>query len=288
MSWRRGQSYAQHLRDRVLAAVDRGMGAYEAAPLFQVSVSWIYKALARRRVSGESTARPQVNHVPPKLLAQHEAIRLKVRAEPDLTLAELQAWLRDEHQLSISVRGMWKTLRQLDLTRKKKTQHAAEQNRPDVAAARQDWRDSQPKLNPAKLVFIDETWATTNMARRYGRAPRGECAIGGELFLAYVEQQLAPSLTPDDIVIADNLSSHKVAGVREAIEARGASLRFLPAYSPDLNPIEQAFAKLKEMLRAEAQRTVEALWSAVGRLLDRFTSAECANYLVHAGYRYSG
>jgi transposase len=158
------------------------------------------------------------------------------------------------------------------------------------------------------------------MARRYGRAPRGEraigsvphghwmtstfiaglrhdgivapclfnCAIDGELFRAYVEQQLAPSLTPDDIVIADNLSSHKVAGVREAIEARGASLWFLPAYSPDLNPIEQAFAKLKELLRAEAQRTVEALWSAVGRLLDRFTSAECANYLAHAGYRYSG
>jgi len=158
------------------------------------------------------------------------------------------------------------------------------------------------------------------MARRYGRAPRGEraigsvphghwmtstfiaglrhdrivapclfnCAIDGELFLAYVEQQLAPSLTPDDIVIADNLSSHKVAGVREAIEARGASLWFLPAYSPDLNPIEQVFAKLKELLRAEAQRTVEALWSSVGRLLDRFTSAECANYLAHAGYRYSG
>ena len=120
MSWRRGQAYAQHLRDRVLAAVDRGMGAYEAAPLFQVSVSWIYKALARRRASGESTVRPQVNHVPPKLLAQHEAIRLKLKAEPDLTLAELQAWLRDEHQVSISVRGMWKTLRQLDLTRKKR------------------------------------------------------------------------------------------------------------------------------------------------------------------------
>ncbi len=120
MSWRRGQAYAQHLRDRVLAAVDRGMGAYEAAPLFQVSVSWIYKALARRRDTGESTARPQVNHVPAKLLAQHAAIRLKLKAEPDLTLAELRAWLRDEHQISISARGMWKTLRQLDLTRKKR------------------------------------------------------------------------------------------------------------------------------------------------------------------------
>jgi transposase len=203
---------------------------------------------------------------------------------------------------------------------KKKTQHAAEQSRPDVAASRQAWRDAQPQLNPARLVFLDETWVTTNMARRYGRAPRGEraigsvphghwltstfiaglrqngivapclfnCAIDGELFLAYVEQQLAPTLLPDDIVIADNLSSHKVAGVREVIETCGASLRFLPPYSPDLNPIEQAFAKLKELLRAEAARTIDALWTAAGQLLDRFTPDECANYFAHAGYRWSG
>lgn len=120
MSWRRGQAYAQHLRDRMLAAIDRGIGVYEAAPLFQVSVSWIYKALARRRETGESTARPQVNHVPPKLLGQHQAIREKLGAEPDLTLAELRAWLRDEHQVSISQRGLWKTLHQLALTRKKR------------------------------------------------------------------------------------------------------------------------------------------------------------------------
>lgn len=120
MSWRRGQAYSQHLRDRVLAAIDRGMGAYEAAVLFQVSVSWIYKALARRRKTGESTARPQVNHVPPKLLGQYEAIRRKLKAEPDLTLAELRAWLLQTHQVSISLRGMWKTLRQLDVTRKKR------------------------------------------------------------------------------------------------------------------------------------------------------------------------
>lgn len=158
------------------------------------------------------------------------------------------------------------------------------------------------------------------MTRRYARAPRGEraigsvphghwmtstfiaglrhdgivapclfnCAMDGELFLAYVEQQLAPSLAPGDIVIADNLPSHKVAGVREAIEARSASLWFLPPYSPDLNPIEQVFAKLKQLLRAEAPCTLEALWSAVGRLLDRFTPAECANYLAHDGYRNSG
>ncbi len=169
-------------------------------------------------------------------------------------------------------------------------------------------------------MFLDETWATTNMARRYGRAPRGQRvvdavphghwrtttvvaalraegivaplvldgAIDGPAFLAYVEQFLAPALRPGDVLVMDNLGSHKVAGVREAVEARGASLLHLPPYSPDLNPIEMAFAKLKALLRSEAARTVEALWAAVGRLLDRFTPAECARCLAHCGYGRSG
>jgi transposase len=174
-------------------------------------------------------------------------------------------------------------------------------------------------MNAARLVFIDETWATTNMARRYGRAPRGERviasvpyghwktstfvaglrydgitaplvidgAMNGIVFLAYVKQFLAPTLAPGDIVIMDNLSSHKVAGVRHAIEARGASLIYLPAYSPDLNPIEQAFAKLKALLRKAAARTVEALWIIIGESLYAFSPTKCANYLANAGYRRS-
>jgi hypothetical protein len=145
--------------------------------------------------------------------------------------------------------------------------------------ARAAWREVQPSMNPTRLIFLDETWATTNMARRYGRAPRGERviasvphghwktstfvaglredaitaplvidgAMNGETFRAYIEQFLAPTLAPGDIVIMDNLPSHKVTGVRDAIEARGASLIYLPPYSPDLNPIEQAFAKLKAL-----------------------------------------
>ena len=174
-------------------------------------------------------------------------------------------------------------------------------------------------MNAARLVFIDETWATTSMARRYGRAPRGERliasvphghwktstfvaglrydaitaplvidgAMNGTIFLAYVEQFLAPTLAPGDIVIMDNLPSHKVAGVREAIEACGAGLIYLPPYSPDLNPIEQAFAKLKALLRKAAARTVEALWTTVGESLAEFSSTECANYLADAAYRRS-
>jgi transposase len=165
-------------------------------------------------------------------------------------------------------------------------------------------------------VFIDETWATTNMARRHGRAQRGarvvaavphghwktttflaalrhdglsapcvfDGAINGARFLAYVEQALAPSLRAGDIVVMDNLKAHKVKGVREAIEARGARLLYLPPYSPDFNPIELAFAKLKALLRTAARRTVDALWRAIGHALDAFTPSECAHYLAHAGY----
>lgn len=170
-----------------------------------------------------------------------------------------------------------------------------------------------------RLVFIDETWATTNMTRRYGRSRRGkrlvasvphghwktttfigalradgltaptvfDGAINGASFLAYVQQVLVPTLTPGDIVILDNLSSHKVAGVREAIETAGAELRYLPPYSPDLNPIEQMFAKLKALLRKVAARSVEALWTAIGDLVDTFAPDECRNYIRHSGYRRS-
>lgn len=114
------------------------------------------------------------------------------------------------------------------------------------------------------------------------------CAMDGELFLAYVKQQLAPTLKPNDIVIADNLRAHKVAGVAEAIAARGASILYLPPYSPDLNPIELAFAKLKQGLRTAAARTREALWAKIGELAGGFTAAECNNYFVHNGYCQSG
>jgi transposase len=195
--------------------------------------------------------------------------------------------------------------------------HAAEQQRPDVAAARQRWKaEPQPRFDPKKLVFIDETGTTTNMARQRGRCRRGARLIGrvphghwkvttflaglrsdavtasfvidqamnGSIFRTYVERCLVPTLAPGDIVVMDNLSAHKVAGVRQAIEAAGAALLYLPPYSPDLNPIEQLFAKLKALLRKAAERTIEALWVAIGRLLDDFPADECSRYLAHAGY----
>jgi transposase len=109
-------------------------------------------------------------------------------------------------------------------------------------------------------------------------------AMNGQVFLAYVEQVLVPTLSPGDVVIMDNLPAHKAAGIRDAIEAAGASLLYLPPYSPDFNPIENAFSKLEALLRAKAERTIAALWDTVGSVLDRFTPAECANYFKAAGY----
>ena len=181
---------------------------------------------------------------------------------------------------------------------------------------REDWFEGQLELDPERLVFIDETWASTNMARRYGRAPRGQRLrmsvphghwktttfvgalrltgmvapmvldgpINGHAFQAYVDQVLVPELKPGDIVVMDNLGSHKGVAVRAAIEAAGASLLYLPPYSPDFNPIENAFAKLKALLRKAAERTVEGLWTKIGELLPAFTPAECANYFAAAGY----
>ena len=198
----------------------------------------------------------------------------------------------------------------------KKTAHASEQERPDILKRREDWFDSQLDLDPQRLIFIDETWATTNMARRYGRAPKGERLragvphghwktttfvaglrltgmiapmvldgpINGRAFQAYVDQVLVPELEPGDIVVMDNLGSHKGADVRAAIEAAGARLLYLPPYSPDFNPIENAFSKLKAMLRKAAERTVDGLWNRIGALLPSFTPQECANYFSAAGY----
>ena len=176
--------------------------------------------------------------------------------------------------------------------------------------------EGQPTLDPQRLVFIDETGASTKMARLRGRSKRGQrCRaaiphghwktttftaglrrdglvapmvldgpMNGDAFRAYVEQVLVPTLKPGDVVIMDNLPAHKVSGVREAIEAAGAIRLFLPPYSPDFNPIEMAFAKLKAMLRKTAARTVPDLWDAIAGALDAFTPAECQNYFAATGY----
>ena len=181
---------------------------------------------------------------------------------------------------------------------------------------RDEWKASQPSLDSNKYIFLDETWASTNMTRTHGRCPRGERLVmdvphghwktttfvvalrlsgliaptvvdgpmTGDVFVAYVEQQLVPTLKAGDVVVMDNLSSHKRAAVRTAIESVGAELRFLPPYSPDLNPIEKAFSKRKAKLRAAEKRTIPALEKYLGEVLDCFSLEECQNYFVSCGY----
>jgi transposase len=209
-------------------------------------------------------------------------------------------------------------LRRSGLQLRKKVARAAEQGRPDVQEVREQFAAVQGLglLDPDRLVFLDETAATTNMTRRYGRAPVGERLVDdvpfghykritlisalrsdglgagmtidgsmtGDRFVAYVEQVLLPELRVGDVVILDNLSAHKRAEARELIEGAGCSLVFLPAYSPDLNPIENAYSKLKALLRKAKQRTVDGLHAFLFGALDAFKPQECANFFSHCGY----
>jgi transposase len=193
---------------------------------------------------------------------------------------------------------------------------AGERDRPDIARRRAQWAKYQNKIEPERLVFIDETWTKTNMAPLRGWGPRGrrlkakvpyghwntttflaalrhdrieapwllEGPIDGESFQTYVEKVLVPTLRPGDIVIMDNLGSHKGKAVRQLIRAAGAKLLFLPKYSPDLNPIEQVFAKLKHLMRKARARAVDETWPTLGTSLDAFAPHECANYLKNSGY----
>ena len=201
----------------------------------------------------------------------------------------------------------------------KKSVLPSEQSRPDIARKRAFWKKYQASVDPRRLVFIDETWTKTNMAPLRGWAPRGQrleakvpyghwktmtflaalrCdridapwvfdgPINADSFLAYIKHELVPTLKPRDIVVLDNLGSHKGIAVRAAIRAAGARLVFLPPYSPDLNPIEQVFAKLKHLMRKAAERTVEATWMRCGKLLDQFKPDECGRYLQNSGYASS-
>ena len=204
----------------------------------------------------------------------------------------------------------------------KKTLRASEQDRPELARARAEWKQGRQPIMRAqrgRLIFIDETGTTTKMTRLRGRSLKGErlnskapfghwgtqtfvaglkcdgliapwvvdAPMNRAIFETYVETQLAPALNPGDVVIMDNLSSHKSEQAERVIRARGAWLLFLPPYSPDLNPIEMAFSKLKSHLRATAARTIDQLWKAIGNICALFSSEECSNYFAAAGYGFN-
>jgi transposase len=310
-----GKPFSGDLRERIVGAVQAGRSRHEAARIFGVSASCVVKLMQRFSALGHCRPEKLGGYKRP-ILDEHEGtVRALIHARPDLTISELWRELTGAG-IKVGRSSVGRFVERLKLTYKKKTLRAAEQKRPDVAAARQVWSEAQKSLDPRRLVFVDETWASTNMAPRYGRCEKGKrliahvpfghwktttliaalrhdgvtapCVfdgpINGEKFRAYVEQILVPTLKPGDLVLMDNLNSHKVAGVRQAIEAAGAERQFLPPYSPDMDPIEQVFSKVKNTLRKMARRTVDALWNAVGVAIDEVSPTECINYFQNAGY----
>ncbi len=307
------KSYSGDLRERVIAAVEAGASRREAAERFEISASSAVKWLQAWRDGGVCGPKPRGGSR--SALEDYAERLLSLIAErPDRTLDELVAAMH-KRRFPGSRSALWRFLDGHGITFKKSLR-AAEQHRADVARARRRWIRQQGYLDTTRLVFIDETSTSTNMVRLRGRCPRGERLIShvpqgqwktitfvaalrhtkmvapmviagpmnGAIFLAYIAQCLAPTLKRNDIVVIDNLPAHKVPGVKEAIEAAGATLQYLPQYSPDLNPIEMPFSKFKAFLRRVSARTVPALCRRIGSFVPTLSHAECRNYFRHAGY----
>jgi transposase len=308
------KAYSGDLRERVIEAVETGASRREAAERFEVSASSAIKWLQRWHERRSAAPKLRGGSISPLEEFASEILAL-VAEQPDLTLVETVAALR-KRRIKTSRSSLWRFLDRHDITFKKKSLQAAERQRADVARARRRWMREQGMLDPARLVFIDETAVSTNLVRLNGRAPRGERVIGsvplgtwetitfvaalrhkkmtapmvvagamtGEMFLAYVEQCLVPTLKRNDIVVMDNCRVHLGPGIRQAIEKARATLRYLPKYSPDLNPIEMPYSKFKAFLRKVAARTVPGLNRAIRSFIPQLSRQECANYFTHAGY----
>ena len=304
--------FSDDLRLRIHEARQAGESTFEVADRFGVSTAFVRRLQQRFRLTGCLASRPHGGGCAPKLAGREGDLRRAVAERPDATPAEH----RESLELPASRVTVWRAMRRLGMTRKKKSTHASERDRPDVVEARRLWPEKVAGVDPKDLVFLDETGANTAMQRTHGYAPEGqrvvasaplggwkavtfvgaltacglvapwalEGAMNGEWFLAYVEQILVPALRPGMVVVMDNLPSHKVDGVREAIEGAKCRLEYLPPYSPDLNPIEMAFSKLKGLLRRAAERTAEGLRAAIERLAGAVTPQDAQAYIRHAGY----
>ena len=315
MAWRSGQSYSADLRSRVLAAVDGGIPARQVAERYRVSVSYIYKALGRRMATGETEARPQRNHQELKLAAHHDALRAEVVRRPDVTLNELRTWLLATDGVAASLGLMHRTLARLGLTLKKSRSARRSRTGPTSPATRRlAGRASPAEPGPAGVRRRDRSRhehgpplrprPPRQAGRRAGAARpleghdlrrRASRPAASSPPTSPTGRRTAPSSGPDRADARPGAAARRHRGDGQPWPptrrpgSRGdrgprRQLRYLPAYCPDLNPIEQAFTKLKALLRKAAERSVDGLWTAIGRLLDLFPPAECANYLANSGY----
>jgi transposase len=306
--------YSMDLRQRVAATIDEHEGSQrQVAERFRVSLSFVARLLRRRRQSGSLAPKPHGGGHPPALNeADGERLRQLVQQQPDATLEEL----RQRLGVSCSLAAICRALQKLDLPRKKKVLRASQQGDPKVQEKRRVFREKMAAIDPRRLVFVDESGATTAMTRRYGRAPRGQrvygevpgkwtsvtlisalrlSGVGPALafegatdtpaFQTYVEQMLVPQLRPGDVVVWDNLKPHQDAQVRQAVERAGATVEPLPPWSPDLTPIEKMFSKVKESLRSAAARTTEAVCGAMGDALRAVRRSDIVGWFGSCGLR---
>ena len=299
------------LRKRVAQAWDARGDADEIAATYGVSRAWVHRLMQRRRETGSLAPRPQTKFRSRVLAGQEQRLATLIAARPDATLAEL----RDAVPTRAALSTVWREIDRLGMTVKKRctpTNSGALM----WATARRQWRLWQPLRDTRQSVFLDECGVTTDLLRRYGRSLRGvrlhdhapcghwethtviaalrleglsapavfDGPIDTVTFTAYVDQVLVPTLRPGDVVVLDHLKVHTAPEVRTAA-ATGAHFRFLPPYSPDFNPIEQAFAKLKAFLRAARPRTFDQVCDLIALAVTRYTPAECVNYIKHSGYR---
>jgi len=307
------EAFPQKIRELVLDGYEQGLKTAEIAGRFGVSRSWARRVKQRWQELEVRSAIEQKHGPDPKLTEAHRLeLAELVKQTPDATLKEL----RERLNRPVSLSTIFRALNDIKLTLKKKSIHASEQGRPDVKLKREEWEQCMPGLDLDKLIFFDEMGVNTKMARLYGRCPRGQRLIdfapaghysnstlmagmrldgivapmlldgpvNGETFAGYVELCLVPALEPGDILILDNLPAHKSSRVTAAVEAAGCVLVYLPPYSPDLNPIENMWSKVKASIRSAAARTADAVVNAVRTALHSVTSSDCEGYFGHCGY----
>ncbi len=304
--------YSQDLRERIVKAVDQGLSRSETVKLFGVSEATIKRYLKLRHETGSLAPKPIPGYPPRKLTALQKGLQPQLEAHSDATLEEHCKLWEAQTGVKVSISTMSHAMQRLGWTRKKKTLGASERKEEE----RLEWRKKVKDLDITKCRVIDETGSNIALTRLYGRAPKGKRARGsiprnrgknmtlisdlslgglgelfiidgsanGDLFEAYVEQILVPTLHSGEIVILDNLSIHKRKKVRELIEAQGCQLLFLPAYSPDFSPIEEAFSKIKSVLRRIGARTREALQEALEDACTTITASDAVGWFRHCGY----
>jgi transposase len=309
--------YSQDLRDRIIEALEADLETrQEIAETYGVSRSYVQKVWRRWRDTGNRAALPRGGGRVRTLATHAERIRAEVEQQPDVTLAELCERIAARQGPRASFSMMCRELQRLNLPRKKKVVHASERDTPRVQKLRDEYQETMLEFIAKHLKFLDESGVHLSFTRLYGRAAPGTRVVDtapyqpgekwtlvavlslhtvdaplvlpgsmtGEAFEVYVRQILAPTLKRHDVVVMDRLPAHRVASIEPLIQARGAQLQLLPPYSPDLNPIEQCWAKIKTILRSLKPRTEDELLKAIKTALQSITDSDARAWFEYCGY----